>query len=170
MKMKKEFAEGCEAGLQEAIAVAGSQLALAEVVSKAGVKKINRRTVQNWTLSGLPHHKRETRQAKVPIAYVHTVSRVTGVSKERLRPDIFQSNAEGAYNLTFLELEYGPSAHSWTLGGSIADRRHYCKGSYTLESGALQARQSYPQTNEAADRGIALHAVMEWLTKMYTYA
>lgn len=59
--------------LDEAIATAGSQKALADLVG------VTRAAVSLWKLNG----------NRVPIERVASVSKATGIPREKLRPDIF---------------------------------------------------------------------------------
>ena len=161
MKMSDGYADACRKGLETAIKAAGGQAPLAKYLRAFGLVKVTPKTIAQWVGTHLPKAKRGGRQAKIPAEYVQTVHRATGVPLETLRPDLYTPQGEGAYIPGFGTPEYGPSDHSAVLGGSIADRRAYCKGSYTLEKSVVEAQQAEPQTTPAAERGIALHAVME---------
>ena len=159
MRMSNLYARQCRDVLDELVAEAGGVAALARTLTQAGLP-ITAKTIGRWRLTHLSKRQRPQRQAKIPAAYVNTVARVTGRSARELRPDLFASGAEAAYVAGAPPAS--AHAHSAVLGGSIADRRYYCAASYTLERGVLEARHSAPQTNAAAERGSALHALMEW--------
>ena len=161
MKMSDGYADACRVGLETAIKAAGGQAPLAEYLRAFGLVKVTPKTIAQWVGTHLPKAKRGGRQAKIPAEYVQTVHRATGVPMGTLRPDLYTAQGEGAYIPGFEDPECIPSDHSAVLGGSIADRRAYCKGSYTLEKSIVEAQQSEPQTTPAAERGIALHEAME---------
>jgi DNA-binding transcriptional regulator YdaS (Cro superfamily) len=66
--------------LQEAIDIAGGQSELARKLSSAANGLIKQQQVWNWL----------HREKKPPSKHVVFIETLTGISRERLRPDIFQ--------------------------------------------------------------------------------
>ena len=66
--------------LKEAISIAGGQSELARKISSASDKPVRQQQVWNWL----------NRQKRVPTKHSKAIELVTGVPKEKLRPDIFQ--------------------------------------------------------------------------------
>ena len=163
VKMNDATAAQCAAAVELVISRAGSKAHLARHLSTALGQTVSARSIGNWSLASMARPLRSARQAKIPPAYVPTISRLYNIPADELRPDLYGDSAAVAYRAEVDTRD----VHSARLGGSIADRRYHCPGSYTAEYGALQARASAPQTSPAAQRGIALHACMERLTGPY---
>lgn len=66
--------------LQEAIEIAGGQSELARKLSAAANGLIKQQQVWNWL----------HREKKPPSKHAVDIEKLTGISRERLRPDIFQ--------------------------------------------------------------------------------
>ena len=162
MKMNDRFAVACSNGLDEAIKAAGGSTKLARAVAEVGLSKVTARTIARWKGTHLSKVNREKKQPRIPAEYVQAVHRATNVPLARLRPDMYSPTAIQAYADD--PGGPGPNAHSGVLGGSIADRRMYCPGSYHMERSVIDARaeQGFKDTGgPAAVRGTALHAAME---------
>lgn len=65
--------------LANAISIAGGQSELARKLTIASGRKIKQQQVWNWL----------NRERKTPIKHSQYIELVTGVSKEKLRPDVF---------------------------------------------------------------------------------
>ncbi|WP_241626333.1 transcriptional regulator [Rosenbergiella epipactidis] len=67
--------------LKEAIALAGSQSELARRISKLTCTNVKQQQVWNWV----------NRSQKTPSKHVIPIESVTGVSRSKLRPDLYPS-------------------------------------------------------------------------------
>ncbi|WP_039046567.1 transcriptional regulator [Plesiomonas shigelloides] len=65
--------------LAEAIAIAGGQSELARKLTAASGRKVKQQQVWNWL----------NRERQPPIKQSQYIESVTGVAKEKLRPDVF---------------------------------------------------------------------------------
>lgn len=69
-----------QAALTEAIAIAGSQSELARKLTERSGRLVRQQQIWNWL----------HREKLVPVRQSALIEKVTGVPKERLRPDVFQ--------------------------------------------------------------------------------
>ncbi len=67
--------------LKEAIEIAGGQSELARKISQASSSNVKQQQVWNWL----------NREQKTPSKHVLFVEKVTGVSRVRLRPDLYSN-------------------------------------------------------------------------------
>ncbi|EFL5716744.1 helix-turn-helix domain-containing protein [Shigella dysenteriae] len=72
--------------LKEAINAAGGQSELARKLTVASGKDVKQQQVWNWL----------HREKRPPIKQSQNIERITGVPKERLRPDVFQKSTDPA--------------------------------------------------------------------------
>lgn len=72
--------------LTEAINAAGSQSELARKLTEISGKAVKQQQVWNWL----------HREKRPPVRQSPFIERVTGVTKERLRPDVFQESTNSA--------------------------------------------------------------------------
>lgn len=75
-----------QSALIEAINAAGGQSELARKLTMSSGKQIKQQQVWNWL----------HREKRPPIKQSQHIERVTGVSKEKLRPDVFQKSTDTA--------------------------------------------------------------------------
>ncbi|EMI4427284.1 helix-turn-helix domain-containing protein [Providencia rettgeri] len=71
--------ESCVAGLQTAIIVAGGQTQLAKRISELLNKPVKQQQIWNWL----------NRNKRVPADKVLVVEQASGVSRSKLRPDLY---------------------------------------------------------------------------------
>ena len=77
--MRQSANDSCVTGLQNAIQAAGGQTQLAKKISKLLSKPVKQQQVWNWL----------NRNKRVPADKVLVVERVSGVSRGKLRPDLY---------------------------------------------------------------------------------
>lgn len=75
-----------QSALLEAIEVAGGQSELARKLTEISSKPVKQQQVWNWL------HREKKTPAKQSVA----IERITGITKERLRPDVFQESTASA--------------------------------------------------------------------------
>ncbi|HCL5622526.1 TPA: helix-turn-helix domain-containing protein [Kluyvera ascorbata] len=72
--------------LTEAINVAGSQSELARRLTEISGRTVKQQQVWNWL----------HREKRPPVKQSQFIERVTGITKERLRPDVFHESTNSA--------------------------------------------------------------------------
>ncbi|HAW8321073.1 TPA: helix-turn-helix domain-containing protein [Escherichia coli] len=72
--------------LSEAIETAGGQSELARKLTASSGKEVKQQQVWNWL----------NREKRSPIKQSQYIESVTGIPKERLRPDVFQKSTDSA--------------------------------------------------------------------------